>query len=114
MASPIESFSSLEVPIIVRLGEREMHVRDVLALTPGSIIELPKSADEELDLLVNNRQIGNGTAVKIGENFGIRISYVGPVLDRARAVTGSSATDTEHNSGTDPSIEELANQLMAG
>ncbi len=117
MASQIESFSSLEVPIIVRLGEREMHVREVLKLVPGSIIELPKNADEELDLMVNNRQIGSGTAVKIGENFGIRISYVGPDIERARAATHAVEDDESGESGvsaSDPSIEELTNQLMAG
>ncbi len=114
MASPIESFASLEVPIIVRLGEREMPVREVLKLVPGSIIELPKSADEELDLMVNNRRIGSGTAVKIGENFGIRISYVGPEIERARAAKGGAEDELGSVSGTDPSIEDLANQLLAG
>ncbi len=114
MASPIESYSSLEVPIIVRLGEREMPMREVLKLVPGSIIELPKSTDEELDLMVNNRQIGSGTAVKIGENFGIRISYVGPEIERARAAKGEDDDDLGAALGSDPSIEQLANQLMSG
>ena len=40
----------LEVPIVVRLGERIMDVSDVLGLVPGAIIELPKNAESELDL----------------------------------------------------------------
>ena len=111
MPSPIDSYAKLEVPIIVRLGAREMPVREVLALVPGSIIELPKQADEELDLLVNNRRIGAGTAVKIGENFGIRISYVGADPDKARA----AAKRDEHSAEAfDPSIGDLAEKLMAG
>ncbi|MFI4897294.1 MAG: FliM/FliN family flagellar motor switch protein [Phycisphaerales bacterium JB059] len=111
MSSPIDSYAKLEVPIIVRLGAREMPVREVLALVPGSIIELPKQADEELDLLVNNRRIGTGTAVKIGENFGIRISYVGSDPERAKAAAKREHDEAE---GFDPSIGDLAEKLMAG
>lgn len=76
----------LEVPVIVRLGERTMALREVIGLAPGAIIELPKNAEAELDLLVNNKQIGTGTAVKVGENFGLRISYIGDVRARIAAL----------------------------
>ena len=84
----------LEVPIVVRLGERTMDVADVLGLVPGAIIELPKNAESELDLLVNNKAIGCGVAVKVGENFGLRLTYIGDVRDRIDAMGGSSQTAT--------------------
>ncbi len=91
MASPdLNAVLRLEVPLIVRLGERTLSTREVLALVPGSIIELPKHSDEPLDLLVNNRQIGHGTAVKIGENFGIRITAIGGVRQRIEALGGQA------------------------
>ncbi len=77
MSSDIQAILNLEVPVIVRLGERPMSLREVLTLVPGSIIEIPKPADDELDLMINNRRIGVGTAVKVGENFGIRITAIG-------------------------------------
>ena len=77
MSSDIQAILNLEVPVIVRLGERPMSLREVLTLVPGSIIEIPKPADDELDLLINNERIGIGTAVKVGENFGLRITAVG-------------------------------------
>lgn len=88
----------LEVPVIVQLGRRTMKMDEVLSLVPGAIIELPKNADEELDLLVNNKQIGLGTAVKVVENFGIRITYIGDLKQRIRAMGGTltpSATEAE-------------------
>jgi flagellar motor switch protein FliN/FliY len=88
MPSDIRTILSLEVPVVVRLGERTLQLQDVIRLVPGSIIELPKAADEELDLLVNNKQIGSGTAVKVGENFGLRITYIGDMKDRVRAMGG--------------------------
>jgi flagellar motor switch protein FliN/FliY len=86
MRPDLDAILSLEVPIIVRLGERTLSVRQVVDLVPGSIIELPKNADAELDLLVNNKQIGCGHAVKVGENFGLRLAYVGNVRERIEAL----------------------------
>ena len=86
MASDLSAILRLEVPVIVRLGERMMTLSEVLGLVPGAIIELPKNSEEELDLLVNNKQIGTGTAVKVIENFGIRITYIGDIKERIQAL----------------------------
>jgi len=88
MASELSAVLRLEVPVIVRLGGRQMSVHEVIGLMPGSIIELPKNADDELELLVNNKQIGVGAAVKVGENFGLRITYIGDVRERIAALGG--------------------------
>lgn len=86
MPADLRSILSLEVPVIVLLGERKMKTSDVVSLIPGSIIELPKNVDEELILLVNNRPIGRGVAVKVGENFGLRISSTGDLRERIAAM----------------------------
>ncbi len=88
MKSDIRSILKLEVPLIVRIAERAMHVDEVVQWVPGMIIEMGKNADEELELLVNNVPIGVGSAVKITENFGIRISYVGDLRERIDAMSG--------------------------
>lgn len=95
MPAELEQILKLEVPIIVRLGTQTLAVRDVIALCPGSIIELTKHADDELDLLVNNKQIGNGAAVKVGENFGLRVTYIGDVRSRIEAMGGGDELHDE-------------------
>jgi flagellar motor switch protein FliN len=88
-AEPTHNLSQilkLEVPIVVRLGERSLDVEAVLKLVPGAIIELPKNAESELDLLVNNKVIGCGVAVKVGENFGLRITFLGNLAARIQAL----------------------------
>lgn len=88
-ASPnVKQILNLEVPILVRVAERTMKVGEVLAWVPGSIIELPKQADAELDLMVNNKPIGCGSAVKVGENFGLRINFIGDIRQRIEALKG--------------------------
>lgn len=69
----------LEVPVIVKLAERKMLLSEVMRLGVGAIIEFVKSSDEPLELLVNNKTIGVGETVKVGENFGLRITQIGDV-----------------------------------
>ena len=88
MATEIETILKLTVPVIVRVGERTMSFYDVLALGPGAIVELNKSANSELKLRVNNQEIGAGMAVKVGENFGIRVEDIGDPRDRVEAMAG--------------------------
>ncbi len=82
----IRAIFQLRVPVIVRLGHRRMNTGEVMELGPGSILELPKAFDEPLDLMINNKMIGKGNAVKIGENFGLRITEVGDMEERVLAM----------------------------
>ena len=86
MATNIESILELEVPVIVQIACRAMSVEEVTAIAPGAIIELPKLADDDLEILVNNKVIGTGTAVKVGENYGVRVSFVGDLRERIGAL----------------------------
>ncbi|MCC6428238.1 MAG: FliM/FliN family flagellar motor switch protein [Phycisphaerales bacterium] len=86
MIDNLSAILSLEVPIVVRLGQRAMKVSDVLAWVPGALIELGKNADEPLELLVNNRQIATGHAVKVSENFGLKVTEVGDLPSTIEAV----------------------------
>ncbi len=89
MPAELRSILKLEVPVIVQLGTRAMTVNEVLSLAPGAIIQLPKTADEELEILVNNKAIGSGIAVKVGENFGLKVAYIGDIRKRIQALGGA-------------------------
>jgi flagellar motor switch protein FliN len=69
----------MEVPVIVRLAERKLMLSEVMRLGTGAIIEFLKRSDEPLELLINNKPIAVGETVKVGENFGLRITQVGDV-----------------------------------
>jgi flagellar motor switch protein FliN/FliY len=117
MARDLRTILSLEVPVVVQLATREMSLGEVSAWSMGAILELPKSADEPLELLVNNRLIGRGAAVKVGENFGIALSEVGDLRDRAAAITTRfdlGAGKGEQSGTEELSDEELAERLLAG
>jgi flagellar motor switch protein FliN/FliY len=85
----LQTILKLSVPVIVQIGQRKLPLDDVLALGPGAILELGKSSEDDLELLVNNKPIGTGSAVKVGENFGIRIGFVGDAKQRIAALAGA-------------------------
>ncbi len=68
----------LDVPLdlTVELGRARMSIQDLLALGPGSVIELDKVSGEPLDILVNNRLIARGEAVVVNDKFGVRITDI--------------------------------------
>ncbi|MHC4948339.1 MAG: FliM/FliN family flagellar motor switch protein [Planctomycetota bacterium] len=112
MPADLESILKLEVPVIVEIANRLMPVDEVLNLAPGAIIELPRLVDEPLDLLVSNKQIGVGSAVKVGENFGIRVAFIGDLRKRIEAL-GAAPPETAEDAGAeaaaDASAEPAAN-----
>ncbi|MEM1353609.1 MAG: FliM/FliN family flagellar motor switch protein [Planctomycetota bacterium] len=88
MATDLETILKLEVPLIVTIGSRRFDVEEVLGLGPGSILDMNKSSDEHLEVMINNKPVGTGTAVKVGENFGVRVSHIGSPAERIEALAG--------------------------
>jgi flagellar motor switch protein FliN/FliY len=66
----------------VELGRTQKMVKEVLALGPGSVLELDKLAGEPVDILVNEKPIAKGEVVVIDENFGIRVTEILAPRDR--------------------------------
>lgn len=105
-----EQIRQLEVPVIVKLGEKTMTMKEIMSMVPGAIIELPRQSDAELELVVNNKVIGCGTAVKIGENFGIRVTYLG---DLSQRVVEKAQLQEAAISRVDADVAALADALLA-
>jgi flagellar motor switch protein FliN len=114
MSSDVQAILKLEVPVIVRLGERVLTVAEVVNLVPGAIIELPKRSEDELDLMVNNKQVGFGTAVKVGENFGLRITYIGDQRSRIAALGGGPEPTPPPGPLGDDNSDAIADAMLAG
>jgi flagellar motor switch protein FliN/FliY len=74
--SPLELILDVQLGATVELGRSRMAVREILALGPGSLVELDKLAGEPADLLINGKPLARGEIVVIDENFGIRITEI--------------------------------------
>jgi len=85
-ASGLDLILDITLPITVELGRTKMLIRDVLALSAGSVIELDKLAGEPVEILVNDRPIARGEVVIIDENFGVRLTHISRPADRIRSL----------------------------
>jgi flagellar motor switch protein FliN/FliY len=78
----------IEVPVIVKLAERKLSMSEVMRLGTGAIIEFSKSSEEPLELMVNNKAVAVGQTVKVGENFGLRVTKIGDLREIIRSMGG--------------------------
>jgi flagellar motor switch protein FliN/FliY len=72
----IDLILDVQLRVTVELGRKLMSVRDILALGPGSVVELDKVAGEPVDVLVNDRLVATGEVVVADDNFGVRITDI--------------------------------------
>ncbi|HEY6507716.1 MAG TPA: FliM/FliN family flagellar motor switch protein [Vicinamibacterales bacterium] len=80
----LDAILDIELPLIVRFGRTELPLRALAHLGPGSLIDLGRSADDPVDLLVSNRVVARGEVVVVGGNYGVRVLDVVSPRDRAR------------------------------
>jgi flagellar motor switch protein FliN/FliY len=72
----LELLHGVIMDVTVELGRTRMSVRDLLALTPGTVLELDRAAGSPADLLVNGRLIARGEVVVVDEDFGLRVTEI--------------------------------------
>jgi flagellar motor switch protein FliN/FliY len=66
----------IDLPLTIRFGKTEMPLRLIAALGPGSVIDLGRSPDDPVDVLVSNQLVARGEVVIVGGNYGVRITDV--------------------------------------
>jgi flagellar motor switch protein FliN/FliY len=64
----------VDVKLTVEIGSTTLTLRELLALSESSVIELDRAADELLDVFVNGTLIGRGEVVTVGDKFGVRMT----------------------------------------
>ncbi|MDQ2756716.1 MAG: flagellar motor switch protein FliN [Actinomycetota bacterium] len=72
----IEMLHGVDMELTVELGRTRLTVRELLALSPGDVLELDRAAGSPADLLVNGRLIARGEVVVVDEDFGLRVTEI--------------------------------------
>lgn len=72
----IEMLNEVDMEVTVELGRTRMTLRELLALTPGHVLELDRAAGSPADLLVNGHLIARGEVVVVDEDFGLRVTEI--------------------------------------
>jgi flagellar motor switch protein FliN len=69
----LDLIMDVRLTLTLEVGRTRISVRNLLALTQGSVVELDKLAGEPLDVLVNGTLVAHGEVVVVNEKFGIRL-----------------------------------------
>jgi flagellar motor switch protein FliN/FliY len=72
----LSRLTDVTVELSVEVGRTRMTLGQALALGPGSVVALSRSAREPVDLLVNGKPVAHGEVVVIDDDFGLRITGV--------------------------------------
>ena len=79
----LQLLMDVELDVILRFGGRNILLREILDLGPGSVVELDRTIQDEADLLLDGRLVARGEVVVVERNFGIRITEVLPAQESA-------------------------------
>jgi len=77
----------VELDATIRFGQREMLLKEVFALMPGSVVALNQLVNEPAELLVAGRLVATGEVIVVDGNFGLRVKDVVSPAQRAIALS---------------------------
>jgi flagellar motor switch protein FliN/FliY len=81
-----QRINKVPVSLIVRIATRKMEVQQLREIAPGALLMFDQPCDSLLDVFVDNRLYCRGEAVKIGEQFGIKINECNAQVVREKKV----------------------------
>ena len=84
--SRIDVILDIDLPVVVRFGHTELPLRALTRLGPGSVIDLGRSPDDPVEVMVSDRVIARGEVVVVGGNYGIRILDVVSTSERMQTM----------------------------
>jgi len=76
----------VDLPISISFGKAQLPMKDVLKLTTGSIVELNRSVNDQVEVLVNQCLIARGEVVVVEGNYGVRIQEIASRQERLRSL----------------------------
>lgn len=82
----IDLVMDVPVQVTVELGRAKMQIRNLLALTYGSVIELDILAGEPLEVVVNGCLVAQGEVVIVNDRYGIRLTDIVTPSERLRKI----------------------------
>ncbi|MGA2966328.1 MAG: flagellar motor switch protein FliN [Terriglobales bacterium] len=75
-SSSYDRLMDVGLDVKLRFGTRRMLLREVLALSPGVVVELDNTLHSPVDLLLDGRLIAHGDVVVVDGKYGLRVTTV--------------------------------------
>jgi len=70
----IGRLGDVAIEVEVELDRKQLTVREVLDLEPGSVIKMTRSAGENIDVLIGGSLVGFGEIVLVEDKVAVRIT----------------------------------------
>jgi flagellar motor switch protein FliN/FliY len=74
--SRIDPLINVQMEVTVEIGRTRLPIGELLALTPGKVIELDRPAGALVDLYINGTILAKGEIVVIDEEYGFRVTEI--------------------------------------
>ncbi|HYL96132.1 MAG TPA: flagellar motor switch protein FliN [Terriglobales bacterium] len=74
----LDLLMDVELAMTLRFGGRRLSLREILELSPGSVVELDRQVHEPVDVLLDGRLVARGEVVVMDGNYGLRVTEVAP------------------------------------
>lgn len=75
-AENLRLLMDVDLDLSISFGKTRLLLNDVLKLASGAVVELNRSANDAVDVLVNNSIVARGEVVVIDGNYGVRVTEV--------------------------------------
>jgi flagellar motor switch protein FliN len=80
----LDLLMDVQLNMTMRFGSRQMLLREVLDLNPGTVVELDRRVQEPVELLLDGKLVARGEVVVIDGSYGLRVTDV-TAMDSPRA-----------------------------
>jgi flagellar motor switch protein FliN/FliY len=72
----LDRLMDVQLAMTLRFGSKRLLLREVLELSPGSVVELDRRIQEPVELLLDGKLVARGEVVVIEGNYGLRVTDI--------------------------------------
>ena len=69
-----KTVENVKVPLMVVIGRKEVDLKELAGMGPGSILERESNAGDPVEILAAGELVARGEVVVIDEKFGVRLT----------------------------------------
>ena len=80
----IDTLLKVPVSLAIEVGRTQIPLSELIEVEEGTVLELDRLLDEPIDILVNGALIAHGVVVLANEKFGLQITDIISLEERAK------------------------------
>jgi flagellar motor switch protein FliN/FliY len=69
----LDMLMDVPVTMTVEVGRKSLAIKELLSLTPGSVVSFDRSVTEPMDIMINGTLVARGEVVSADGKFGLRL-----------------------------------------